>query len=896
MQNSTIEPLEASARFHRENCKQFLESQFNHFSSVCPRFCAELRILNYVDKGRTRNGIGFFNNIEAILNVVDKYNGKATICVGVNPRPSKFLNDPNKIKFGGEGAKDKDIEHLAFFLIDLDTIRPKGTASSKEELDLARPAYESVLELLQKKGISPIVGMSGNGRHILAYLSGLKNSEESIEALRLILEYLQAEFGDEYVNIDVVTYNASRVVKLYGTVSIKGMNTEDRLWRTSKCRLPSEIRPIDLITCFQNEITLMRQRKSRQNRSRSTKIERIPHQQFSKGDYSTLDIVGLCNHLGLYLRPIADKKHAVTCPWSGQHSTNTSDTSTIVFEGGSGQWPVFHCSHAHCADRKISDLLAYAGSCSVDQFCSAEYRTKQEPQPPSNQSDEWQAILEVESQEVSIAAISPELIPSAIRPWLTDISYRMQVPLICAAVLAFTMFSALLGRKVRMFPKSKDDWYEPSNLWCMLIMPSGLMKSPLMRAILKPLDELTKRLKREFEEIESAAKANETVLTARIKAEKEKLSDVYKKDKPSDSRLADIDQITRTIRQLEQELKSAKVTPKRIVINDATTEKVAELCAENPNGLFLVRDELAGWLKTMEKPGREGDREFYLESSNGKGSYDVDRIKRGHIHIPALCLSILGGIQPSKIESYVESVVHGHNQDDGLLQRFNLMVHAELSKEFEFVDRAPNEVTQGEITELVRKMYEIEKLGFLVTDNMIDFRFSERAQAIFNQYYCDLEVRLRSGSEDCDAFRSHIGKYRKLVPVLALVFYVIEIVASQRREQFVDERSISLALAWAEILESHAKQVYAFALNPEINAAMSLIGKIKKGKIKDGMTVREAKRLKGRYLKNKESFDLGLSVLIEKNWVKLETIRQDRGAPSEILRLHPSLHSKGGLQ
>ena len=92
-----------------------------------------------------------------------------------------------------------------------------------------------------------------------------------------------------------------------------------------------------------------------------------------------------------------------------------------------------------------------------------------------------------------------------------------------------------------------------------------------------------------------------------------------------------------------RELEETKVTE---MTQDATVEKLGELLQENPRGMLVSRDELAGWLRTMDKPGREGDRDFYLEGWNGSGGYTLDRIGRGTVHIPAVTLSICGGIQP----------------------------------------------------------------------------------------------------------------------------------------------------------------------------------------------------------------------------------------------------------
>ena len=123
-----------------------------------------------------------------------------------------------------------------------------------------------------------------------------------------------------------------------------------------------------------------------------------------------------------------------------------------------------------------------------------------------------------------------------------------------------------------------------------------------------------------------------------------------------------------------RELREAPRTERRYLTHDATVEKLGELLRDNPRGMLLLRDELAGWLRALDKPGREGDREFFLEAWNGTGSYTSDRIGRGTIHIPALTLSLFGGIQPGKLQPLLSSAVEGGIGDDGLIQRLQVTV------------------------------------------------------------------------------------------------------------------------------------------------------------------------------------------------------------------------------
>src|SRR5690606_11846617 len=85
-----------------------------------------------------------------------------------------------------------------------------------------------------------------------------------------------------------------------------------------------------------------------------------------------------------------------------------------------------------------------------------------------------------------------------------------------------------------------------------------------------------------------------------------------------------------------------KPSCRRYKTNDTTIEKVHELLSQNPRGLIHYRDELVGLITGWGKDGHESDRAFYLEAWNGYGSFTVDRIGRGTIHVDNICIAIFG--------------------------------------------------------------------------------------------------------------------------------------------------------------------------------------------------------------------------------------------------------------
>jgi hypothetical protein len=114
-------------------------------------------------------------------------------------------------------------------------------------------------------------------------------------------------------------------------------------------------------------------------------------------------------------------------------------------------------------------------------------------------------------------------------------------------------------------------------------------------------------------------------------------------------------------------------------------------------------------------------------------------------------------------------------------------------------------------------------------------RFDKAAHGIFSEWRADLERRLRS-AEMAPALESHLAKYRKLVPALALINHLADGGIGA-----IAGRAVIRALAFSdEYLETHARRAYCVAFNAETTAAKAILKHIRKGDLRDGFTLREA--------------------------------------------------------
>ncbi|RYE53410.1 MAG: DUF3987 domain-containing protein, partial [Hyphomicrobiales bacterium] len=170
-------------------------------------------------------------------------------------------------------------------------------------------------------------------------------------------------------------------------------------------------------------------------------------------------------------------------------------------------------------------------------------------------------------------------------------------------------------------------------------------------------------------------------------------------------------------------------------MNDATVEKLGEFMATNPWGVLAYRDELHGLLKSMDREGQEGARAFYLQGYDANQSYTFDRIGRGTVRIERVCIAMLGGIQPGKIQSYVRDAVAGGAGDDGLLQRFGLTVWPDITKEFKNVDQWPDTQAKQQAGDVFDRLAAIE-----VDGEPRVWRFDDQAQALFDEWRVPFET------------------------------------------------------------------------------------------------------------------------------------------------------------
>jgi putative DNA primase/helicase len=374
----------------------------------------------------------------------------------------------------------------------------------------------------------------------------------------------------------------------------------------------------------------------------------------------------------------------------------------------------------------------------------AETNAQSESMSEASAGDDWPNPIPLGGELPAVPPFDLRLLPECLRPLVEDTAERMQVCLDFPAVAAVLCLAGTTNRRARIQPKAADtSWVVTPNLWGGIIAQPGLMKSPVISAITQPLTRIESDWRAEYESATKACEQQQEEAELRRSAWREQYKASAKNGKSVSPRPVD---------------DTAVPKERRLITQDATFESLHKVMADNPAGVFVIRDELTGWLASLDRQGREGERAFYLSAWNGDTPHTIDRIGRGSVYVEACCVSILGGIQPARLRAYLVDALKDGPANDGLMQRFQVLVYPDAAGQWKYVDRVPNSAATSQAKQTYRRLVNV------VADSPV-LCFASDAQALFVEWLTELEGKVRDDSLH-PALVSHLAKYRKLMPSL----------------------------------------------------------------------------------------------------------------------------------
>lgn len=328
--------------------------------------------------------------------------------------------------------------------------------------------------------------------------------------------------------------------------------------------------------------------------------------------------------------------------------------------------------------------------------------------------------------------------------------------------------SVIIGNSMKL--NVQNGWKESANIWLSIVGNAGAGKTPSVSAITFPLEKLNGTEIRRY--IDGQAKY-------------EAYLDLDKKEQA-----------------LEEQV--GKPNKTQFLVNDVTMEALVELHNQNTNGVGVLKDELAGFLKDMNKYREGGDLEHWLSSWSGK-SIDMTRKTAKSSYVENSFMPIMGGIQPSIMDSFHTE----ENKANGFLDRML----------FCFPESEPNFYSENELSENLLKWYE-DYIKAFYQDVKRNLKFAEggtiapsiaqwspEAKEEWVRVF-DKIVSIERGDDEVESMKSMLPKQKAYIARFSLLINTLASLSDDKIDKHIIERD--------SVLKAEKLSEYFISMNKKL--------------------------------------------------------------------------------
>jgi hypothetical protein len=411
----------------------------------------------------------------------------------------------------------------------------------------------------------------------------------------------------------------------------------------------------------------------------------------------------------------------------------TSVHSGYVFKD-SGCMYLFSTGTAYPNEKLLSpfSLFAYKYhngnmSTAAKELYASGYGDRVKLEPPVVLTNEPKAIIERSEFPLDVY-------PLSIRNYITECNRTLGHSVDYMGSGLLWMLSVIIGNSQKV--KVKNGWTECVVIWIAVVGRAGVGKTPAINSIISPLVDVNSREIREYRKLKEKYEAYE-------KLNKDEKANAVEVRKPNRG---------------------------QFIVNDVTIEALVELHDENPNAVGVFKDELAGWIKDMNKYRAGGDLEFWLSSFSNSPAYTTRKtVRDNYIHSPII--PVLGGIQPAVLNQ----VFTDEYRDNGFSDRL-LLCYPDTQVERWNENELNDELLQwysDYILSLyghIRSEIRMNEDGDIVS-NFI--RFSKEAKVELARIMNKITDRQNS-EDETEATKTILPKQKTYLPRFAILLHVLD--------------------------------------------------------------------------------------------------------------------------
>jgi hypothetical protein len=373
-----------------------------------------------------------------------------------------------------------------------------------------------------------------------------------------------------------------------------------------------------------------------------------------------------------------------------------------------------------------------------------------------------------EAPKINDLSFPLEVFPPEVQNYILESARTLNMSVDYMGCSMLWVISIIIGNSLKI--EVKKGWNENCTLWLSLVGNAGIGKTPSINQIIYPL------VKSSHREVKKYIKLME------------KYQYYMSLDKQE--------------KEHSEEIKKPKKT--QFIVDDITTEALVEIHEENKNSIGVFKDELAGWLKDMNKYRAGSDLEFWLSSWSGKPT-NMNRKTAKSSFVEKPFISVLGGIQPNIFDVLSTE----ENKDNGFLDRL-LICYPDLTVE----NYNEEEMEQNLIdwwNDYIVKFYEVVK------NKMVKYDVDDEVDPIVCKMSLDAKnewVRIfnqitgwQNSEEESEFFKSMLPKQKAYIPRFALILNAIDSYTNDTNVMIISKESVLKAEKLSNYFINSAKKV-----------------------------------------------------------------------------------------
>lgn len=385
----------------------------------------------------------------------------------------------------------------------------------------------------------------------------------------------------------------------------------------------------------------------------------------------------------------------------------------------------------------------------------------------------------VEDDDVAWTPFPTNELPEPIASFVREGAAAIGADESMVALPMLAMLAGAIGNLRRL--RIKPDWSIPPVLWTAVVSESGSGKSPSLRIASGFTNDAQgkafRRHEEDMAEYEMAMANYELQLKDRAK------------------------------RGGVAPEKPRKPAARRFVANDTTVEALVPILQNNPRGVVVAVDELAGWFGSHDayRPGGRGgvDRPKWLSMFDA-GPVTVDRKTSGTVHVPSAAVSITGGVQPS----ILRSLLTPDAVTSGLVSRFIFTMPPR--RRMRWSDEAISFALKAEVTDLFTLLLDGLRDEIIADEGPEELDLDPEAKEEFSRFAEDVYSR------QADASGAAAAMLSKLTSTAGRLALVIHVVRQAGREPTLGDRvgveSVRRGIALALWAEREQRRIYSLLL------------------------------------------------------------------------------------